>query len=99
MRGQNPEKSTVTVIQDRMIDKSSNASRLVDKLYKKGLVSREECKSDRRQLDVMITDKGLKLLEELESKVDKLHIELESISEKEAKAVNDVLDWIHSDKE
>ena len=95
LRGQHPKQSTVTVIQERMLDKSSNASRLIDKLFKKDLVYRKECKSDRRQVDVKITDKGLELLEKLEAQVDELHSDLDNITEKEASIVNEVLNRIH----
>jgi DNA-binding MarR family transcriptional regulator len=45
-----------------MFNKMSNASRLVEKLKQKGLVNREECPADRRQVDIKITDKGMELL-------------------------------------
>ncbi|MFC2124358.1 MarR family winged helix-turn-helix transcriptional regulator [Bacteroidota bacterium] len=95
LRGKHPEQSTVSNIQDRMLDKSSNASRLIDKLFKKDLVTREECKSDRRQMDVKITDKGLELLELLDAQVDGIHRDLEEIPEKEASMVNDILNRVH----
>ena len=47
-----------------MIDKSSNASRLVDKLYQKGLVHRIQSANDRRRVDIMLTDKGIQTLKE-----------------------------------
>ncbi len=95
LRGQYPKQSTVTVIQERMMNKNSNASRLVDKLYNKDIVTREECKSDRRQMDVKITERGLELLEQLDEQVDGIHLDLKEISEKEAGLVNDVLNKIH----
>lgn len=66
LRGQNPEPASVGLIQERMIDRSSNASRLVDKLHDKGLAVRKTCKKDRRQVDIVITQKGLDLLAELD---------------------------------
>lgn len=66
LRGQNGNPITVSSIQDRMLNKMSNASRLVEKLKQKGLVLREECPADRRQVDIMITQKGLDLLDQLE---------------------------------
>lgn len=98
LRGQHPKQSTVTLIQDRMIDRSSNASRLVDKLYKKGLVTRQECRTDRRQMDVCLTDKGLRLLKELDESIDNIHLQLQGITVEEAKIANDILDRIHTDK-
>ena len=64
LRGRHPEPATVKLLTERMIDKMSNASRLVDKLLAKGLVVRVTSKEDRRRVDVSITDSGLKLLEE-----------------------------------
>ncbi|MDQ1088398.1 MULTISPECIES: MarR family winged helix-turn-helix transcriptional regulator [unclassified Siphonobacter] len=66
LRGQHPNAITVNAIIDRMLDKMSNASRLVDKLLAKGLVSRLVCPNDRRAVDVRITDKGLALLSEID---------------------------------
>ena len=90
LRGQKPNPSTILLLQERMLDKLSNASRLVEKLRAKGLVDRKMNLEDRRCVDVTITEKGLKLLKELE----KLPIDdmLASISDKDAKMANDVLD-------
>ena len=59
LRGQNGVPTTVSSIQERMLNKMSNASRLVEKLKMKDLVRREECPTDRRQVDVLITEKGI----------------------------------------
>lgn len=67
LRGQYPNPASVNLLIDRMLDKMSNASRLVEKLRIKGLVSRSECPVDRRQVDVLISDKGLALLKELDA--------------------------------
>jgi len=53
-----------------MIDKSSNATRLVEKLKQKGLADRHTCKENRRKVDITITDKGLKLLSDLDPKIE-----------------------------
>ena len=58
LRGQFPDPVKVSDITERMLDKMSNASRLVDKLVAKKLVLRTECPSDRRAVDVVITEKG-----------------------------------------
>ena len=62
LRGMHPEPATVKLLTERMIDKMSNASRLVEKLYQKGLVERKSCASDRRRVDIVITKKGLDLV-------------------------------------
>lgn len=66
LRGQHPNPVKVSDITERMLDKMSNASRLVDKLVTKQLVLRTECPSDRRAVDVVITDKGMDLLKRLD---------------------------------
>src|SRR5690606_25499232 len=66
LRGQNGAATWVSSSQDRMLNKMSNASRLVEKLKLKDLVERNECPGDRRQVDVLITDAGLELLKKLE---------------------------------
>ncbi|MDA9967682.1 MarR family transcriptional regulator [Salibacteraceae bacterium] len=63
LRGQFPKPSSIKLITERMIDKMSNASRLVDKLLSKELVERKSSKEDRRQVDILITEKGLKTIE------------------------------------
>lgn len=92
LRGQNGVPTTVSSIQDRMLNKMSNASRLVEKLKTKGLVKREECPKDRRQVDVMITEKGLELLQVLQASVESgnknfVHLDLEEVNQ-----MNDLLD-------
>jgi DNA-binding MarR family transcriptional regulator len=70
LRGMHPEPATVKLLTERMIDKMSNASRLVEKLRVKGLVERHECPLDRRRVDVLITQKGLDLIERASQAVD-----------------------------
>ena len=67
LRGQHPNPARMHLLQERMLDKMSNASRLVERLRKKRLVIRKICKNDRRAVDVKITDNGLALLKELDS--------------------------------
>jgi len=70
LRGRSPEPVNLSEIQERMIDKSSNATRLVEKLKQKGLADRHTCKENRRKVDITITDKGLKLLSDLDPKIE-----------------------------
>src|SRR6476660_6745452 len=65
LRGSNPKALMLADIASRMIDKNSNATRLVEKLRLKGFVEREICQNNRRQVDIHITQKGLDLLEEI----------------------------------
>ncbi len=62
LRGRGDQPSTVKLLTERMIDKMSNASRLVDKLKEKGYVRRQECESDRRRVDIVITEAGLDIV-------------------------------------
>lgn len=91
LKGMQPEPATVKILIERMIDKNSNASRLVDKLKIKGLVERNACEEDRRRVDVMITEKGLKVLEQttkvLEKQKDIIHL-----TDEEALLLSDLLD-------
>jgi len=70
LRGQKGKPANMCVIQERMIAKTSNTTRLVDKLLLKGLVNREVCEENRRKMEITITEKGLKLLAELDPKIE-----------------------------
>ena len=70
LRGQKGKPANMGIIQDRMIAKTSNTTRLVDKLLLKELVNRKVCPGNRRQMEITITEKGLELLKELDPKVD-----------------------------
>jgi len=69
LRGQKGKPANMSVIQERMIAKNSNTTRLIDKLLLKELVTREVCPANRRKIEVLITEKGLLLLAKLDSKV------------------------------
>ena len=94
LRGHAPEALTVSSIQERMLDKMSNASRLVDKLVEKGFALRTINDVDRRQVDVTITEKGLAILEKIAPDLNKFHDETMAINEEEAEIMNKVLDKI-----
>lgn len=70
LRGQKGKPANMCVIQERMLAKTSNTTRLVDKLLLKELVTREVCPENRRKIEVLITEKGLALLIELDPKVN-----------------------------
>lgn len=92
LRGQYPKAATVNLLIDRMLDKNSNASRLVEKLRIKKLAERAVCPDDRRAVNVIITKKGLDLLIELDKCEEKCIKELKILSAKEAKQLNILLD-------
>ncbi|HEU4497381.1 MAG TPA: MarR family transcriptional regulator [Flavobacterium sp.] len=70
LKGQNGNSTNMCVIQERMIARTSNTTRLVDKLLLKGLVTREICPDNRRKMEIAITQKGLDLLSEINPVVD-----------------------------
>ncbi|MCM0668180.1 MULTISPECIES: MarR family winged helix-turn-helix transcriptional regulator [Flavobacterium] len=70
LRGQKGKPANMCVIQERMLAKTSNTTRLVDKLLLKDFVTRNVCPDNRRKIEVSITEKGLDVLKELDPKVD-----------------------------
>jgi DNA-binding MarR family transcriptional regulator len=100
LRGQHGETMSLFEIQDRMIQKMSNVSRLIDKLLDKGLVVRKECKLNRRKVDILITQKGLDLLTELEPHVDRTFaLMAENLDAKQASLLGEMLDTMRNEKE
>ena len=92
LRGQYPRPATVSLIMDRMLDPTSNASRIVDKLEAKKLLSRKQCRDDRRAVDVIINQLGLELLKTLDSEMKSLEKDLITLTNDEAAVLNDLLD-------
>ncbi len=92
LRGQHPTPATVNLLIERMLDKNSNASRLVEKLRLKKLVERATCEEDRRAVNVVITGKGLKLLKELDEEEKKWKEEMKTLTVEEARQLNFLLD-------
>jgi len=92
LRGQYPAACSIQTIVERMIDRSSNASRIVEKLRLKTLVSRKECEADRRLVDVSITANGLNLLTELDTNFEKWEANFDTITNAEATELNRILD-------
>jgi DNA-binding MarR family transcriptional regulator len=85
---------SINCIKDRMLDKDSDVSRIIDRLYEKGYVSRTENPDDRRQKSIVITEKGLALLDKMnhcELKADAL---LSNLSQTEITELNRLLDKI-----
>ena len=92
LRGQQPNPASVGLVQERMLDQMSNASRLIEKLKLKGLLTRRECKQDRRQVDIVISEKGLSLLEAIDKEFGGFENNLANLSVGESKTLNDLLD-------
>jgi MarR family 2-MHQ and catechol resistance regulon transcriptional repressor len=94
LRGSHPTPLSTLQIRERMIDKMSDTSRLVDRLLTKKLVKKVICKKDRRLVDVNITDKGLGLLGKMDGRQGDMDDILCNLSEKEAGALSKLLDKI-----
>jgi DNA-binding MarR family transcriptional regulator len=92
LKGQNGNPISVSSIQERMLNKMSNASRLVEKLKQKGMVVREECPSDRRQVDILITEKGMNVLSQLHNQMHELNRSLIQLNGEEVDQLNFLLD-------
>ncbi len=92
LRGQHPEPASVNLLKARMLNKMSNASRLVEKLRQKGFAKRDECQRDRRQVEVCITEEGLELLKTIENQELTPAQRFQHLSEEEASRVNELLD-------
>lgn len=92
LRGQHPNPVTINLLIDRMLDKNSNASRLVEKLRLKKLVERAVSPDDRRAVNVVITQKGLALLTELDKQEELFLKELKNLSAREAELLSSLLD-------
>ena len=94
LRGSHPKPLSTQAIRDRMLEKMSDTSRIVDRLIVKGLVKKVTCESDRRLVDVQITDKGRKLLERIDLKENEMDEIVKGLNEAEAKELNLLLDKI-----
>lgn len=92
LKGQYPKAVTNSDIRERMLDKMSDISRIIDRLEKKGLVIRSDCPSDRRLVDVLISQEGLSLLMKIEVEEHQFDNLVVNLSDNEAKTFNELLD-------
>ena len=90
LRGESP--LSTLQIRERMLDKMSDTSRLVERLLKKGLLEKKSCKFDKRLVDVTITEKGLALLAALDASAGRLDSIISNLTPAEAKQLNELLD-------
>ncbi len=96
LNGQKDQPITINEIIDRMLDKMSNASRLVDKLYAKGYVSRDQKVGNRRACDVKITSKGKNFLEEVTKSINGIEKEMNKLNDAEFEELNSLLDKLRN---
>jgi DNA-binding MarR family transcriptional regulator len=92
LRGQHPNPCNLKLVKERMLDRMSDASRIIDKLKTKGFVERHECPNDRRNVDLFITEKGLDLLKSLDHVDEEFKSIFRNLNIAEAKQLNDLLD-------
>jgi DNA-binding MarR family transcriptional regulator len=92
LRGQHPQPASIKLLKERMLDKMSDASRIVEKLRIKGLIERHISKEDRRACDVHITPKGLLILDAIDRENDLIDGILAKLDEHEKQELNKLLD-------
>jgi DNA-binding MarR family transcriptional regulator len=100
LRGSHPKPLSTLQIRERMLDKMSDTSRIVDRLVMKGLVKKATCSKDKRLVDVTITEKGQKLLKKIDAESDQIADVMANLTEKEAEILSGLLDKLRmSDQE
>lgn len=98
LKGQDPKPVSMNDIADRMIDKMSNASRLVEKLRNKELIERKPCSFDKRQVDICLTEKGKEMLTLLTTKINAVIDNHSHLSNEEFELLNQLLDKLRKDE-
>ncbi|MFL5738674.1 MAG: MarR family winged helix-turn-helix transcriptional regulator [Flavisolibacter sp.] len=92
LRGSHPIPLSTLQIRERMLDKMSDTSRIVDRLVVKGLVKKSICPQDKRLVDVVITEKGQKLLKKIDSEADHISEIMGGLTPEEAEQLSQLLD-------
>jgi DNA-binding MarR family transcriptional regulator len=96
LRGSSPKPLSTLQIRERMLDKMSDTSRIVDRLVTKGLAKKVVCPKDKRLVDVTITEKGQKLLKKLDEESDHIQEIMAKLSENEAEELSLLLDKLRN---
>ena len=94
LRGSYPQPLSTLQIRERMLDKMSDTSRIVDRLILKGYATKKICSKDKRLVDVAITDKGKKILEKLDERSDEMEAVMAELSDADLKQLNKLLDKV-----
>ena len=92
LKGQYPIPISTSDLRERMLDRMSDASRIVERLYKKNLVIRKVCQNDKRKLDIVLSVKGMEIIDRLEEVVDQLDGFLSGLRPEEVQQLNTLLD-------
>lgn len=97
LKGRKGEPANVGEIQNEMIQRTSNVTRIVDKLIKKGLVLRQECPTNRRKMDITITKVGEIFLDKLNKKVQEFHLPMtKNLTKEEAETLTKLIKKLKS---
>ena len=97
IRGQQPNPASIKFIRERMLDKMSDASRIVEKLRIKGFAERRTCPNDRRACDVLITKKGMKLLQHIDDNSFDFDNLFSNLNQSEIKQLNFLMDKLRGE--
>jgi DNA-binding MarR family transcriptional regulator len=92
LRGSHPRPLSTLTIRERMLDKMSDTSRIVDRLVLKGLVDKKTCPSDKRLVDISITEEGKKVLATIDQKEKEMMAVITTLNQGEMKMLNGLLD-------
>lgn len=97
LRGNHPGTYNLCQVQERMLNRTENTTRLVEKLRKRGLVSRQQNEEDRRRVDIRITEQGMSLLAEMDVVMEEMNRQTSrAISEQEARKLTQILEHLRS---
>lgn len=96
LRGSDPKPLSTLTIRERMLDKMSDTSRIVDRLVLKGWVDKKMCTTDKRLVDVFITKEGKKVLERIDKKSDEMNATTSALSDAELVQFNQLLDKLRT---
>jgi len=96
LRGAHPEPLSTLQIRERMLDRMSDTSRIVDRMVLKGLVKKIPCAKDKRLVDVTITEKGQKLLKKMDTESEQMDAIMKSLTESEAEMLSNLLDKLRT---
>lgn len=99
LRGQFPKPVTNSLLKDRLLTQTPDISRLVDRIVNKGLVSRDKNKLDKRAVDLLITKRGLDLLDEIESLMMLDDVLPNNLTPEECFQLSDLLDKLRGKTE
>jgi DNA-binding MarR family transcriptional regulator len=96
LRGQYPAPSTNNLIKERIIHRNSDVTRIIDRLISKGLVDRSGCCDDRRKVDILISQEGMRILNEIDNRIEAVERLLSGLDQKEIVVFNSLLDKIRT---